>query len=266
MAKTPSHARFTPGILGAFLLASSASAALLDDFNSTTLGNNPNTPPWSTVNEGTGTSVDVVEDSSNVFGEGASNRFVRILDEGSGSANFYDDDFSSLATSNVLSFTFDFFEPTRAGTGTSLAVRLGEGTASSTGNVLADLRLNDGQATDQDGNAIGGYSLDSAYKITMIGNTSGSAVNYAGGSIADNTFDVWFGNSLLGNDIAFRNNGSNATIDSLGFFSFSGDNNGEFYIDNVEVFEGAVAIPEPSTAVLAILAALAALLGHRRRT
>jgi hypothetical protein len=151
MTKTPSHARFTPGILGAFLLASSASAALLDDFNSTTLGNNPNTPPWSTVNEGTGTSVDVVEDSSNVFVEVASNRFVRII------------------------------EPPRAGTGTSLAVRLGEGTASSTGNVLADLRLNDGQATDQDGNAIGGYSLDSAYKITMIGNNSGSAVNYAGG-------------------------------------------------------------------------------------
>ena len=88
-------------------------------------------------------------------------------------------------------------------------------------------------------------AINTNYALHVIANGSGSAVSYSGGNVAAGMMDIYLNGALLDNDVAVTTSGLSAT----GFRLYQ-INQGDFEVDNIQIWNGAVdaaAIPEPST-------------------
>jgi hypothetical protein len=106
------------------------------------------------------------------------------------------------------------------------------------------------------------------YDIRVVINNTASSMSYnqgggIAGSAAANTYDIWSGGNLLGDDIGVKEAANyNAAIRGFGFIVNNNQTSaGDFYVDNVVV---QTIIPEPASLGL-IAAAGAGILFIRRR-
>jgi len=133
------------------------------------------------------------------------------------------------------------------------------------GGNRARLELENGSITGLTSTASNRYSLDASYTVYMILNDAATGVNYAGGTVAAGTADVWFedfggGNAIYAGSVTLNN--SQTANYRVAFRTFSGDLE-QAYVDNVSLSTGAAAIPESATALL--LGGLGFMLLLRRR-
>ena len=88
-------------------------------------------------------------------------------------------------------------------------------------------------------------AINTNYALHVIANGSGSAVTYSGGNVAAGMMDIYLNGALLDDDVAVTTNGLSAT----GFRMYQ-TSQGDFEVDNIQIWNGAVAtsaVPEPST-------------------
>ncbi len=250
------------------LAAASAQATIIfsDDFDNDAVGGNPDNPPWNLLtdsgSEGGG-EVEVLADSSNLFGEGASNRMVRVLDNSSGVGATTVGAANAFATQTLATFRFDFYEPSSGGSdGFSFRPLSEDASAVYTSpNFIYSIDFDDGAIVD----FVDLYSLDELQHVDVVVNNTASSLSYLGGSQSLNAWsaDVWLNGALVAEDVL-----SNATGNSmrgLGFIS-ARDPQDEFYFDNVVVRDEVYIVPEPATlSLLAVGALLGAIATSRRR-
>ena len=101
-----------------------------------------------------------------------------------------------------------------------------------------------------------------AYDFSIVFNNSGSAVTYGGGSVANATADVYINGVLVGDDVTI--NAAQATANAFRIYTTGAAATGAYQVDNVALYNGAVAIPEPSTVAIGMLG-LAGMMALRRR-
>ena len=88
-------------------------------------------------------------------------------------------------------------------------------------------------------------AINTNYALHVIANGSGSAVTYSGGNVAAGKMDIYLNGALLDDDVAVTTSGLSAT----GFRMYQ-VSQGNFEVDNIQIWNGAVAteaVPEPST-------------------
>ncbi len=109
------------------------------------------------------------------------------------------------------------------------------------------------------------YTSGAVYAIELFGNNSETAITYERGgtySLAAGTTDLWIGGTRVETGLGKSNLAAGSAIDSFLFQGASSpENAGVLRLDNLTY--GPLAVPEPSAAVLAALAA--GLLGGRRK-
>lgn len=149
----------------------------------------------------------------------------------------------------VTSFSFEFFEPTRAGDVNSLIFGYYRQQANpdlnGAGRSYSSL-LHDGLLNSQ-GTLLGGaavnYPLDAVHTVYMFANDSAAAVsNYAGTgrTLADTSADVWISISGGAPTYAFtvdKQNAATTPVSGIGFRSFNPDIE-RFLINNVLLVSG----------------------------
>ncbi|QDS98481.1 PEP-CTERM sorting domain-containing protein [Adhaeretor mobilis] len=228
------------------LNALTSQAALIydEDFEGASVGDNAGslTPAWT----GGAASSHSVQDAGDPFG--ASNQYLRM--NGFGNPWTFGNG-PAQTPSTIATMSFDFYADT---------------TAASDGFLRAGLsRSGDAIFYDILPSTVGN---DAVVHFDIVGNVSGSAVNYNGGSLADGQFDVWIdgvkdvdGGNLLssGNFDGFYiwvNNGGtvDAPVDA-------------FFIDNAQYRDEAFVfdpVPEPASIALFGLGMVGLLVGRRR--
>lgn len=258
-SKTP---LFAIGLMAAISLSSVNAASLLfDDFESYTAGSNLGAAAnWNTDNRGGAPAIS----NNNDFG--ASNQFVDFSD---GSTTGFSSMVSttSIASGQAFTFSLDFIAANDQG----ISFGLSAGTAAN--NVLGSDRvlranLTNGSISGENetnGFGSGFFSLNTAYQLKLVVNDSGATVDYAGRSVADNSYDVWI-RDLTASGSTYVGTGtftSAAQYHTVGR-SFNAPTP-TTYIDNWSVEEGAIVtpVPEPSMVLLSGLGSL--LLLRRRR-
>ncbi|BCX47751.1 hypothetical protein HAHE_16590 [Haloferula helveola] len=231
-------------------LSSSAHAALFsEDFESYTPDAGLDTSgPWNQVAPGAGTATLFVRDDLTATPFGASNQYLEYDDNDAtsgGSVRVQSPNFAE-ASGAVTTFVFDFYEPS-AVSGGSLIVGYANEDAdlNGAGQRLA-VNLNDGAVTGLSTVAAAGsdtYSLDTAYRLYVIFNDTGSSVSYTGGSVAAGVADLWLeeiGGSLTYVGTKDASNSQTAAY-RVGFRSFSSTIQQALF-DNVFLYQG-VALP-----------------------
>jgi len=256
-------------IIGGLSLPAQGAILFSDDFESYSANSNIGTTIWT---ETTGrASYMTVRNETTATPFGTPNQYAQLADTGGGNGDFIRLMSPQLGgTYNAVStLQFDFYEPTGGG---NSVMRFGY--AGDDGNRL-DLNsgggrnvatLNNGTIAGVTGGVSTTYSMDTAYTIYMIFNDTASTVSYIGGSIAAFTAHVWF-EQLGSGALIFAGSSTAANSQdtdgyAIGFRTFNAELQ-EVWVDNVVVFEGAAAIPEPTTALLGGLGMLALL--RRRR-
>ena len=191
-------------------------------------------------------------DAGTPFG-GSGNIYADFNDDTSGSGVSAQSATYSVGNA-VSTFQFDFHEPSGGGND---GILFGFGTSAiNSANARARASLGGGSfgllsdAGDTDNGVT--YLFDTTYTIYMVFNDTSSAVNYAGGTVAASTADIWIedfggGNLRLAGSAAVEN--SQAGSYRVAFRSFSNPQQ-RLYVDNVSLSEGAAAIPEPGSFAL----------------
>lgn len=149
----------------------------------------------------------VVQDAGNLFQRGTTNRYLRLADtsKANGSAA-YGVNYNYLLSAASNAFTgagqtgtlsFDFYEPTIAGAqGSGWMLRLGNGWAGN-GNTVFGLCLGQGQIRQVTGtnNIVGAtlssYAQNQLHTLTIVFNSSASAIRYPGRRLPSGTMDIW---------------------------------------------------------------------------
>lgn len=241
------------------LSAATANAATVInyDFNSdATNGSNPT--GWLDNFNSTTTTLDVIEDSNDFFGQGTSNRVARYTstatgDNGLGYINF------TPTVGDFFTITFDYYMPANAGFTNGVDTALGN----------SDLN----NSTRRYAMHSGPVSLDALVSASILVNESGVAKDYFNpvtglteslASGASVSFDYNHGTSTVSN----RTNSGIAiaygVVDKFGFKTSTAET-AQFYFDDVVLHDNELfaAVPESSAALFVGLSAL--LLLRRRR-
>lgn len=234
----------------------------------------------STIDNGTNIFSRIVTDSSNLFGEGTSNKYLRIADTSTtntASTDNFNLSINDKVMGSVGTIAFDFYDPSGDGAqGKGWLLRL----ATNPGNSATafGLYLMNGQLqvattnnVEPSGSSFATYSLDTLHSLVIFFNSSSSAASYGGNTLAANTMDVWLDGSIAATGLA-RSGGlvGDQILDNFNITRkiASPDFVGELFLDNFNAFSGAEAsaIPEPSTAAaIGGLVTLTAAFGLRRR-
>lgn len=245
-------------------LSTQAAVLFTDDFSDLT-------PPNSFTN-GLGPG------GGNQGGEG-NQQFASNTGSPFGSSNTYADlndtsgtNYSSAQSTNyagasnaVSTFQFDFHETSTGGDSGLIFGYAMQNDQLNTGGNRVRLQLDDGSITGLTTTASNTYSLDASYTLYMILNDTAASVNYAGGTVAAGTADVWFedfggGNATYAGSVAVNN--TQTASYRVAFRTFSSSLQ-QVYVDNVSLSTGAASIPEPSALLLSTLGGL--LLMRRKR-
>ncbi len=245
-------------ILAFGMLHSHAATLFIEDFeslnvgNSVSGGNSGNLPIKNSRNS-------TVRDESLSTALGTPNQFVEISDDQTGAGWLLMSAAYVETYDAVTTFQFDFYEPTVTGRASSFNFGFGDAELTS-GARRARASFDGGMLGDAS------YSADTAYRVYMIMNDSSSAEVYSGGTLAAGTADVWLENLGGGSPIKAATisleNSSDVAGYNVGFRTFNGTI-GDFYVDNVTLFEGAATVPEPAAALFGLAGCV--LLLRRRR-
>ncbi len=232
-------------------------------------------------NVGSGSaSLDVVAGNSNIFGTG--NKYATFIDTNGSSGTFAGAGASGTTFSaNLVTWQFDFYDSgLDDGTGRGLFTRLDTAVSNTQSDDYLQVGIQDGsfliRNNDSTNDVTGSYSLNTAYKLSIFANNSGSDVsNYFGGETLENdTYDLWLtqgtnASTFIGTG-AFGPTADSNNFQGLAIQSFNGASTVDMSVDNFELHDevftdGLNVVPEPSTMVLVGLVGLASLIGIRRR-
>lgn len=264
---------FTAGALGAG--SANAAPVFSDDFSSGVFSN------WDNVDAGANdpatTDLNVLTDSGDLFGEGTGNQFAQFIDQLNNDTVFIG---KGEALTNVATYQFDFIDTTGTASDRGVAFRMDQSTSSSSTDDYVQVIVQSGSFNIRSGsanNTFGSYLPNTEYRLTIIANNSGSAINnyFGTNSLADDSYAVWLtpvgGASLLiKGDAVFDQTSDINAFTSVAAQTFSGATGVNFYMDNVGAFSGVevsglAPVPEPST-YAALLGALAlGFVVYRRR-
>lgn len=103
-------------------------------------------------------------------------------------------------------------------------------------------------------------TLNTNYSLAVIANGSSVSLPYTGGTLAANTMDIYLNGNLVDDDAPVTTNGLSAN----GFRMYQ-VSLGNFEVDNIQLFNSAVAVPEPSTMALGGVGLVLAAAAARRR-
>jgi hypothetical protein len=260
-----------------FAGANSARAAIIlsEDFEtvsgggSVTLGANYTTTTSNmfktTVIAGSGNSLTYTDDTTTGITFTGSN-FLRYDDTATTAqpalrSQFTSAPFSLPALTGAWTVSFDFYEPNTsiAGTGTHFRLVMGNGDLTSGTTRAVDFLLdaaNDGIATTGNARNFNGlpalvpYTTNALHHFDFVGNHSGATINYDGGTIADQTFDVYMDGVKIFDDLIYETSMSSINNIGFGYNSGSGSRFQRLYLDNIVVHD-ITAVPEPSTFAIA---------------
>ncbi|MCH7225904.1 PEP-CTERM sorting domain-containing protein [Haloferula sp. A504] len=251
-------------LLATLALPSHAAVLFTEDFEDLTANAN-----LSGTNSGsfavTSNLQSVVRDESTSTVFGTPNQYLELFDTvGNNGFQIQSAEYSQTANA-VTTFQFDFYEPSGGG-GANLNVGFARGDINTSGS-RARVFLNDGVVDGLSTTGTTSYSLDTVYTFYMILNDTDNPVAYGGGTLAANTADIWLQQSGGGSPYFAGSRTATGQKDttngySVGFRTFNGDLQ-DAIVDNVTLFEGAAAIPEPSSLGFAAIAGLFLL--RRRR-
>ncbi len=259
----------------------SATAGLIfsDDFESYTSGQEIPTTNWTNVLSGNSpgavdsATVFVQTDTTNQFGLGTSNQYVDLWDNSPptsapGEPNSVYLTRTGLGTAlagGVATLNMDIIEPAGTFTGRIL-IGIGEGVMAASDRAN-NINWNENPV---DNSSFGGFSVDRdrLYNLNVVYNNNLTSIQYDspdGLQTLDATSaDIWLDGVLVVENITQDRTWDGGTaIDAIGFRSFSGDLQ-RLLVDNFSVYDEAIVVPEPSTAVLGV-ASLFGLLAMRRR-
>lgn len=248
-----------PASFGATLITE-----LSTDFNDGTLG------PFTASSAG----VTVQTDTGDVFGEGTSNQYARILDTSTSSIQHLRRT-AGPALPSLFSVVYDFVHVTDGVAGSSFTLNIGSGTdLSNQAGVNLFFNGTTGViAANAAGNVIFSpddtYSLGDPFRLYIVANTgTGPVSDGNSGTLDQFRYSVWIADKAtptnatqVFENIAFRNNQSSLT--TIEIRSVNNAATGNMWIDNFFAFDGAVTIPEPSSLALLAAGGLAFLLRRR---
>ena len=179
-----SLALLTAAVSGGMACSAFAADLFFDDFESYSANS---TVVWDTV--GGSTTLRTVRDEATDTPFGTPNQYGELADTTTSYVRIQSPNIAA-ASAAVTTLSFDFYEPSTGGSDS-----IGFGYA------MADDQLNSGGSRlrlNLDNGTIGGvtggtatYSLDTAYTIRVIFNDTASPVDYAEGTVAAGTADVW---------------------------------------------------------------------------
>lgn len=216
-----------------------------------------------TASSGLYSSLNTVDDTGNLFGEGTGNKIMRVTDNDT-SYN-YTLTWTGHTGSAVAVLDFDFHIGEGTLTREHLKIALLTGPTSS----VVELRLNtDGTASFYGSSTSFTFSIGTTHHVQIVANNTTQTLDgYRDTApIETGKFSVWIDNEQVINNSVFRVSGPPGTefqsllVASLGY----GSNLGPVYLDNLVL---ANTVPEPgSSALLAGAAILGiAATGRRRR-
>jgi hypothetical protein len=235
--------------------------ALLTTSNAGPSVDHPDNVNFSTVSSNTSPHlIQAVVDTGNTFGAGTSNQYMQYVDGGSG-------DPRAIAPAGLngtgFQLTFDIVDPVTAETGPARVLL----SASNLGNESVLLFFTDGtlqgfhnNVTTRDAQTkANAYTTGVKHSVTVVGNYSGSTINYGAGSsqsVAPGTYDVWIDSVLHPefNDAKFRHS-ETLSITSTTHFAMNSSNgaSSSLNVDNIVIQDAIVTqVPEPSALVIAV--------------
>jgi hypothetical protein len=260
---------------GALGVATASGAVIFtDDFSSGDFSN------WDNIDSGDNnpllTDLNVLTDSGNLFGEGTGNRFAQFIDEEDNDTVYIG---KGAALTNVATYQFDFID---TGTDRGVAFRLDQTPSSSSNDSYVQVIVQGESLNIRSAGTnatFGSYTRDTEYRLTIIANNSGSAINnyFGTNSLANDSYAVWLtpvggASVLVKGDAQFTETTNSNAFTSIAAQTFSGATGVDFYLDNVEAFSGVEvsglsAVPEPATyaALLGVLALGFVVYRRRRR-
>lgn len=255
--KSPSHILSACVVFVAMMHSTSAAILLSDDFESYTAGNQLGTnATWATVANNTANSTKFIRDEGTATPFGSPNQYLELRDTGSNTtpAEYLriQTTTQTAASAELTTIQFDFFEPTGGSNNLGFGLAMTNNDLN-TGGSRIRLTLNNGTIGGTGFTASSNsYSLNTAYTMYVVFNDTASAVSYDGGTVAAFTADVWF-QSLSGGGLVFAGSAdaqNNQTASySFVFRTFNADQQ-SMNVDNFSWYEGAAAIPEPSSALM----------------
>lgn len=212
-----------------------------EDFEGKTVGIGVNDAEFGPEWAGGGQSSYRVRDGGTPFG--ASNKYLQLQAFGSPwtfvQANIAPHIQPAM---DVATFSFDFYAPSAFRKDGYLRTGLGRVTQNA---MLVDIN----NSTDL--NIPADLGEDTVIHFDMVANVSGAAATYdIGGTIADGTYDVWVDGTKVKDGLSLIGSGAGG-IDSFVLWM---NNKGtvdspvdSMYVDNLEFYDSAHAIPEPAT-------------------
>ncbi len=222
-----------------------------------------------TVSDGTDRVVEVITDTEDYFGKGASAHMLNFsrLVEGAGTMSFRAT--NAFTPTSLFTLSFTMYEPDISGTG-ALGIYIGRNTPGSTdlGGFLT-LR-NGGVGNTSGGTGSGAYSMDTAHRFDLVFNNGSTSATYGESTLSAESVDIWVDGVRVLQDAQFTTTGSSYTgnISSVQFiYASSPDGPQTVYFGEIGVFNGGVvgaAIPEPSSSSLILGALLLTVFAYRR--
>lgn len=208
--------------------------------------------------------VEIVTDSSNVFGLGSSNTVLRLADNGADSDVMLARNAGAFAPQTAIVFQFDLFDASGS-TSNNFYFRIGDATLG--GSDRWDAVFNDG--TLSLGNGDISYDQDISNAFEFVFNSGSTAIEHRSTLVDPQTFNVYLNDSLAYTGATgTTSTGNNAPIDAYSFLMIAGQGGNDAYlVDNfTATVPGIAPVPEPSTyALLSGLAVLGMVAWRRRR-
>ncbi|WP_043581989.1 hypothetical protein [Geminisphaera colitermitum] len=268
-----------------------AADVFYQDFDSYTAGaalpraysgaNTFNTESSGDVHDGINYFTNIVQDTTNLFGRGTTNQYLRYEDTNALGGNLMRlSTGTNRISTQVGTLSFDFVIPS-AGTRTGWGIYLGNGWPGSGNSVFGMLlRFNDKgiYAFQNKGASLATapmsedayYTFGTAATLSIVFNSSPTAITYDGYTLASGAMDVWLGTTRIGQGIpaaggkgqpdpdgwvpGSRVGATAIDINNINIsFNYGNEFTGALLIDNFKITDTAIApsaVPEPASAAL----------------